>query len=376
MSTFWHLARWEERPGSRATSAAASRGQRRSSIPRPRRPTGSSSSSGRSPRAPRPGPLTVALTHDIDTPCDGAGPRRCRGRGAGQGAAVARRPRTWCASCADSRGFPATEPVAPTELVLRRIAEIERSHGGFSTYFVLAGHHHPADGAAPRVYERVRPAVVDPGAGAGRRAGPAPELHGLGGRRADRGGAIPPRGAGGRPGARRPLPLPAPRRPHDAAGARPAGVRLRLEPGLRRPPGCGPACRIRTGRTTWRRIGRSMLELPLVVMDATLAEDRYLGLSAMTTASTARSRRFWGRLGPAARSRSSGTTTASTPPMRAAGIGRTTGCFGGCASAAGGSARPPRPSGSRPVLRRVGEARRAAVAALDHVDPAPPPRPA
>ena len=53
-----------------------------------------------------------------------------------------------------------------------------------------------------------------------------------------------------------------------------------------------------------------------------------------------RSRRSSGRPGPAARSRSSGTTTASIRPTRAAGTGPTTACWGGCASAAGGCARP------------------------------------
>ena len=37
-----------------------------------------------------------------------------------------------------------------------RIAEIERGHGGRSTYFVMTGHSHPADGACSRAYNRRR----------------------------------------------------------------------------------------------------------------------------------------------------------------------------------------------------------------------------
>jgi peptidoglycan/xylan/chitin deacetylase (PgdA/CDA1 family) len=58
-----------------------------------------------------------------------------------------------------------------------RFAEIvaeERAHGASSTFFVMAGHGHRADGAAPEVYERLRPRLVETLAEAGAEVG----LHG------------------------------------------------------------------------------------------------------------------------------------------------------------------------------------------------------
>ena len=240
MSTFWHLSRWEERPG----SARDERGRFPASAalfdPEAAAADRLVEQFREIAGAPaRPGPLTVALTHDIDTPWRWSGARAVAGAAArAKAAAVARRPRELARELRGLAGLPrhrarGTDP----NWCFERICEIERSHGGFSTYFVLAGHHHPADGAAPTRLRARPPGGRHPGARAGRRAGPAPELHGVGGRRPDRGGARAARGAGRRRGARRPLPLPPPRRPHDASRARPARVRLRLEPGLRRPPG-------------------------------------------------------------------------------------------------------------------------------------------
>ena len=162
MSTFWHLSRWEERPGSMRDergrfpasaalfdpeAAAADR-----LVDRFREIAG----------APPARALTVALTHDIDTPWRWSGARAVAGAAArAKAAAVARRPRELARELRGLAGLPrhrarGTDP----NWCFERICEIERSHGGFSTYFVLAGHHHPADGAAPRVYERARPAIV------------------------------------------------------------------------------------------------------------------------------------------------------------------------------------------------------------------------
>src|SRR5262249_53638915 len=41
------------------------------------------------------------------------------------------------------------------------IAAEERAHGGRSTFFVMAGYGHRADGAAPETYERLRPRLVE-----------------------------------------------------------------------------------------------------------------------------------------------------------------------------------------------------------------------
>ena len=283
MSTFWHLSRWEERPGSRRDergrfpasaalfdpeAAAADR-----LVDRFREIAG----------APPARALTVALTHDIDTPWRWSGARAVAGAAArAKAAAVARRPRELARELRGLAGLPrhrarGTDP----NWCFERICEIERSHGGFSTYFVLSGHHHPADGAAPRVYERVRPAVVTQVLAQGDELGLHPSytasedvgliaeerarLEALAGGpvrgvrfhylRHDAHRTLPEldrlgfaydssQGYADRPGMR--AGLSHPYRPYDLDADRPLG----------------------------------MLELPLVVMDATLAEDRYLGLSA------------------------------------------------------------------------------------------------
>ena len=283
MSTFWHLSRWEERPGSMRDergrfpasaalfdpeAAAADR-----LVDRFREIAG----------APPARALTVALTHDIDTPWRWSGFRAVAGAAArAKAAAVARRPRELARELRGLAGLPrhrarGTDP----NWCFERMCEIERSHGGFSTYFVLAGHHHPADGAAPRVYERARPAIVTQVLAQGDELGLHPSytasedvgliaeerarLEALAGGtvrgvrfhylRHDAHRTLPEldrlgfaydssQGYADRPGMR--AGLSHPYRPYDLAADRPL----------------------------------AMLELPLVVMDATLAEDRYLGLSA------------------------------------------------------------------------------------------------
>ncbi len=282
MSTFWHLSRWEERPGSvrdergRFPASAALFDPEGAAadhlVERFRKVAG----------APPPGPLTVALTHDIDTPWRWSGARAVAGAAARvKVAALSGRPQELARELRGLAGLPAhrargTDPNWSFE----RICEIERSHGGFSTYFILAGHHHPADGAAPRVYERVRPAVVTQVLAQGDELGLHPSytasddlgliaeerarLEALAGGavrgvrfhylRHDAHGTLPEldrlgfaydssQGYADRPGMRAGLSFPY--RPYDLAADRP------LE----------------------------LLELPLVVMDATLAEDRYLGLA-------------------------------------------------------------------------------------------------
>ena len=283
MSTFWHLSRWEERPGStrdergRFPAAAALFDPEAAAADR------LVERFRRIADAPRPGPLTVALTHDIDTPWRWSGARAVAGAAArAKAAAVARRPRELARELRGLAGLPrhrvrGTDP----NWCFERICEIERSHGGASTYFVLAGHHHPADGAAPRVYERVRPAVVAQVLAQGDELGLHPSytasedfgliaeerarLEALAGGpvrgvrfhylRHDAHTTLPEldrlgfaydssQGYADRPGMR--AGLSHPYRPYDVAADRPL----------------------------------AMLELPLVAMDATLAEDRYLGLSA------------------------------------------------------------------------------------------------
>jgi len=283
MSGFWHLSRWEERPG----SARDERGRFPASaalfdpeaaaadrlVERFRDIAG----------APPAGHLTVALTHDIDTPWRWSGLRAVAGAAArAKSAVLGRRPRELARELRGLAGLPrhrarGTDP----NWCFERIAEIERSNGGRSTYFVMAGHHHPADGAAPQVYDRVRPAVVTQVLAQGDELGLHPSytaserlalireererLEALAGRpvrgvrfhylRHDAHGTLPEldrlgfaydssQGYADRPGMRAGLSFAY--RPYDIAADRPL----------------------------------ALLELPMVVMDATLAESRYLGLSA------------------------------------------------------------------------------------------------
>jgi hypothetical protein len=283
MSAFWHLSRWEERPG----SARDERGRFPASaalfdpeaaaadrlVDRFRAIAG----------GPAPASLTVALTHDIDTPWRWSGIRAVAGAAARtKAAAVGRRRQELGRELRGLAGLPrhrvrGSDP----NWCFERIAEIERAYHGRSTYFVMAGHHHPADGAAPAVYDRVRPAIVTQVMAQGDELGLHPSytaserpaliaeererLEALAGGeirgvrfhylRHDAHGTLPEldrlgfaydssQGYADRPGMRAGLSFPY--RPYDVAADRP----------LR------------------------MLELPLVVMDATLAEDRYLGLSA------------------------------------------------------------------------------------------------
>jgi len=283
MSAFWHLSRWEERPGSardergRFPASAALFDPEQAAadrlVQRFREIAG----------APPPAPLTVALSHDIDTPWRWSGVRAVAGAASrAKAAALGRRPKELARELRGLAGLPrhrarGTDPNWSFE----RIAEIERSHDGRSTYFVLAGHHHPADGAAPGVYDRVRPAVVTqvlaqgdelalhPSYTASERLSLIAEererLESLAGAsvrgvrfhylRHDAHATLPEldrlgfaydssHGYADRPGMRAGLSFPY--RPYDVVADRPL----------------------------------ALLELPLVVMDATLAEERYLGLSA------------------------------------------------------------------------------------------------
>ncbi len=283
MSAFWHLSRWEERPGSardqrgRFPAAAALFDPEAAAadrlVERFREIAG----------GPAPASLTVALTHDIDTPWRWSGIRAVAGAAArARSAALGRRPQELARELRGLAGLPRHRARgSDPNWCFERIAEIERGHDGRSTYFVMAGHHHPADGAAPAVYDRVRPAIVTQVMAQGDELGLHPsytaserpgligeereQLEALAGRevrgvrfhylRHDAHATLPQldrlgfaydssQGYADRPGMRAGLSFPY--RPFDVAADRP----------LR------------------------MLELPLVVMDATLAEARYLGLPA------------------------------------------------------------------------------------------------
>ena len=91
--------------------------------------------------------FAVALTHDVDTPWrwTRAG-IRLRG-----GQAPARRPEPEAGALArvPLHRVRGTDP----NWSFQRIAELEAEHGARSTFFVMAGHAHAADGAAPEAYD-------------------------------------------------------------------------------------------------------------------------------------------------------------------------------------------------------------------------------
>jgi hypothetical protein len=105
--------------------------------------------------------FAVALTHDIDTPwrwtrigLRGAAARLKSHVLAGQGRAALREARALAA--VPLHKLRGTDPNWRFEQVLAA----EAACGVSSTFFVMAGHRHPADGAAPEAYERLRPKLV------------------------------------------------------------------------------------------------------------------------------------------------------------------------------------------------------------------------
>jgi peptidoglycan/xylan/chitin deacetylase (PgdA/CDA1 family) len=280
-SAFWHLSRWEERAGTirdehgRFPASAA--------LADPERPAVDSllqqfrAAVGDAGRTP----FTVALTHDVDTPWRWSGPRALLGAASRARVALRdHRPRDAAAeglglAAAPFRRLRGTDPNWSYE----RIAAIERAHGGRSTYFVMAGNHHPADGPDPAAYDRLRPAIVAQIAAQGDEVGLHPSYTSS---------QVPERIAEERA------------RLEQLTGAPVPGVRFhylrhdthttlpeldRLGFGYDSSQGYGDAIGLRAGFSfpyrpyhlaEERPLG--LVELPLAVMDATLAEQRYLGL--------------------------------------------------------------------------------------------------
>jgi hypothetical protein len=281
-SAFWHLSRWEERPGSARDGHGRFPGSAALADPALpavdallrefRRHVGDSGAT----------PFTVALTHDVDNPWRWSRPRALLGAAARARAALR----------AGRRGDAARDALALAAAPVRRargtdpnwaydrIAAIERGHGGRSTYFVMAGHHVPADGPDPAAYDRLRPAIVAQVAAQGDEVGLHPSYTA-----SEQPGRIAEERA----------------RLAELAGGPVAGMRfhyLRHDTHATLPEldrqgftydssqGYGDAIGLRAGFSFPYRpfdlaAGRplDLVELPLAVMDATLAEERYLGLS-------------------------------------------------------------------------------------------------
>jgi uncharacterized protein DUF7033 len=255
-SAFWHLSRWEERGGprdrhGRFPAAASTNDPARPVVDALLARFQTAAGLGR-----REG-FAVVLTHDVDLPLRWAA--RGASRRALRGVRNAVRRRRAGEAAVESAGLLAAPwhraRGSDPNWSIDRIREIERAHGGRSTYFLLAGHGHPADGPDPGAYDAVRERLVrEVQDGGDEVAGPlrSARFHFL---RHDphRDLAVLDRlgfqvdsshGFADAPGFR--AGFSHPYHPFDIAADRPLGL----------------------------------LEVPLAVMDATLQDERYLGLSA------------------------------------------------------------------------------------------------
>jgi peptidoglycan/xylan/chitin deacetylase (PgdA/CDA1 family) len=104
----------------------------------------------------------VALTHDIDTlwrwtrvGVRGAAARLRDHARAGRRGPALREARALAA--VPLHKLRGTDPNWRFERILR----VEQAREVASTFFVMAGHRHPADGAVPAAYERLRPRLVE-----------------------------------------------------------------------------------------------------------------------------------------------------------------------------------------------------------------------
>jgi peptidoglycan/xylan/chitin deacetylase (PgdA/CDA1 family) len=164
-----------------------------------------------------------------------------------------------------------------------RFAEVvaeEREHGARSTFFLLAGHGHRADGAAPEVYDRLRPQLVETLLETGAEVG----LHGSYLAAEDRERLARERLLlaqldgpllGHRYHYLRVDPL------RNLAPL--AGVGFRYDTSLGFPDAVGFRAGIAHPFRPWdfeRERPADLVEVPLALMDATLAEERYAGLPA------------------------------------------------------------------------------------------------
>ncbi len=277
---FFHLARVEERGAEvdrhgRFLAASACLDPLDPPLERLRRELGAEPPSYRGAR------FAVALTHDVDVPWRWT---RIGVRGAAarlKGHALARRVEP---ALHEARGLARVplHQLRGTDPNWRfaEVAAEENAHDARSTFFLMAGHGHRADGAAPEAYDRLRQQLVETLLETGSEVG----LHGsyLAAEDLDRlarerlllaqldGPLIGHRYHYLRVDPHRNLaPL--------------AGIGFRYDTTLGFPDALGFRAGIAHPFRPWdfaRDRPADLVEVPLAVMDATLAEERYAGLSA------------------------------------------------------------------------------------------------
>ncbi|HZT84442.1 MAG TPA: polysaccharide deacetylase family protein [Gaiellaceae bacterium] len=277
---FFHLARVEERGAERDRhgrflAAASCLDPLDPPLERLRRELGIDPPTYRGAR------FAVALTHDVDVPwrwtrvgVAGAAARLKGHALAGRvGPALHEARGLACVPLHKLRG---TDP----NWRFAEIAAEEAAHDARSTFFLLAGHAHRADGAAPETYDRLRPWLVETILAAGSEVGvhgsylAADDLDRLARERALL--------------AQLDGPLLGQRYhylrvdPHRNLAPL-AGIGFRYDTSLGFPDALGFRAGIAHPFRPWdfsRERPADLVEVPLAVMDATLAEERYEGLSA------------------------------------------------------------------------------------------------
>ena len=223
--------------------------------------------------------FTVALTHDVDTPWRWTriGLRGTAGRLKRNALQVRLAPALRDAAALAAAPVHRARGTDPNWRFQQIVAEERRRGASGSTFFVLAGHHDPHDGAAPDSYDELRPRLVatirDTGAEIG--------LH------------------GSYTAADEPARLAEEKAKLEALAGPVEGHRyhylrgdphrnitnlpFRYDTTLGFPDAVGFRAGIARPFRPWdleRDAPADILEIPLAAMDATLAEERYLGLSA------------------------------------------------------------------------------------------------
>ena len=219
--------------------------------------------------------FAVALTHDVDTPwrwtrigVRGSAARLKRNVLQGRAAPAVREATALAAAPVHrARG---TDP----NWRFREILARERTS---STFFVLAGHNDPHDGAAPERYDELRPRLVETIREAGGEIG----LHG------SYTAACDPARLANEKAKLEALAGPVPGHRYHYLRGDPhrnvADLPFRYDTSLGFPDAVGFRAGIARPFHPWdfeRDAPAPVLEIPLAAMDATLAEERYLGLSA------------------------------------------------------------------------------------------------